>query len=155
MIAASTPEGQRSRSKAITASATAMIAQTPAARPSTPSEKLTTFISATNPTTVIAGAGVGEVQQAHEGQRDPFDDDAEVHDDQRGGDLPSELHHGRQLEAVVERAHERDHGGGDQHAVPDAFVGQPDQPRDERAGEDRKSAEQRRGRARRARARAG
>ena len=55
MIAASTPGGWRPRSKAITAIAAAMIAQTPAARPSTPSEKLTTFIIATSPSTVSTG----------------------------------------------------------------------------------------------------
>ncbi|CAB4866762.1 unannotated protein [freshwater metagenome] len=51
-IAAKTPAAARSRSKAITENATAPIAQTPAARPSIPSEKLTTFIRATSPITV-------------------------------------------------------------------------------------------------------
>ncbi len=55
VIAASTPGCSRPRSKAITANAAAMIAQTPAVRPSTPSEKLTTFIIATSPTTVSTG----------------------------------------------------------------------------------------------------
>ncbi len=53
--AASTPGGARPRSNAITAIAAAMIAHTPAASPSTPSEKLTTFIIATSPTTVSTG----------------------------------------------------------------------------------------------------
>ena len=39
----------------MTVIAKAMIAHTPAARPSTPSEKLTTFIIATRPTTVSSG----------------------------------------------------------------------------------------------------
>jgi hypothetical protein len=39
----------------MTAIAAAMIAHTPAARPSTPSEKLTTFIIATRPMTVSTG----------------------------------------------------------------------------------------------------
>ncbi len=55
VIAASTPGSWRERSKAITAIAAAMIAQTPAASPSTPSEKLTTFIIATRPITVSTG----------------------------------------------------------------------------------------------------
>ena len=55
VIAASTPGCSRPRSKAITAIAPAMIAQTPAARPSTPSEKLTTFIRKTRPSTVTIG----------------------------------------------------------------------------------------------------
>ena len=55
VIAASTPGCSRPRSKAITAIVAAMIMHTPAARPSTPSEKLTTFIIATSPTTVSSG----------------------------------------------------------------------------------------------------
>jgi hypothetical protein len=55
VIAASTPGGWRSRSNAITAIAAAMIAHTPAASPSTPSEKLTTFIIATSAITVSTG----------------------------------------------------------------------------------------------------
>ncbi len=145
MIAASTPGAQRSRSNAITASAAAMIAQTPAARPSTPSEKLTTFISATRPTTVIAAPALGKCSRPTKGSAISFDFDAEVHDDQRRGHLPGELHQRRQVEAVVERPHHRDEGGGDQHAVPDPFVGQPDEPGHERAGEDRQAAEQRGG----------
>jgi len=53
--AASTPGCARFRSNAITATATAMITHTPAARPSTPSEKLTTFIISTRPITVRIG----------------------------------------------------------------------------------------------------
>ncbi len=68
MIAASTPGAQRSRSNAITASAAAMIAQTPAAKPSTPSEKLTTFISATRPTTVIAPPALGKCRTPTKGR---------------------------------------------------------------------------------------
>ena len=56
-----------------------------------------------------------------------------------------------QLEAVIERADERDHRGGEQHAVPQLRLrfagvagGQPDQAGDERAREDRKAPEQRR-----------
>jgi hypothetical protein len=46
----------------MTANAAAMIAHTPAARPSTPSEKLTTFIITTRPITVSTGpASAGPV----------------------------------------------------------------------------------------------
>jgi len=55
VIAASTPGCGRPRSNAITVMLAAMIMQTPAARPSTPSEKLTTFIIATRPITVRIG----------------------------------------------------------------------------------------------------
>jgi hypothetical protein len=51
-IAARTPALVRPRSNAITEKATALIAHTPAASPSTPSEKFTTFISPTMPMTV-------------------------------------------------------------------------------------------------------
>ncbi len=43
------------------ANAAAEIAQTPAASPSTPSEKLTTFISSTRPSTVSRVAEVAEL----------------------------------------------------------------------------------------------
>ena len=49
VIAASTPAASLSRSKAMIANAAAEIAQTPAARPSMPSEKLTTFMIADQP----------------------------------------------------------------------------------------------------------
>ena len=55
VIAASTAGCWRLRSKAITAIAAAMIAHTPAASPSTPSEKLTTFIITTSPSTLSTG----------------------------------------------------------------------------------------------------
>ncbi len=53
--AASTPGARRLRSNAITASAPAMIAHTPAASPSAPSERLTMFIIPTRPITVRIG----------------------------------------------------------------------------------------------------
>ncbi len=55
VIAASTPGSARSRSNAMIASVPAMITHTPAASPSTPSERLTTFIITTSPITVSAG----------------------------------------------------------------------------------------------------
>ncbi len=53
--AASTAGCPRPRSNAITVIAPAMIVITPAASPSTPSEKLTTFIISTSPSTVNTG----------------------------------------------------------------------------------------------------
>ena len=113
-IAASTPGCSRPRSKAITAIAAAMIAQTPAASPSTPSEKLTTFIISTRPSTVRIGPalvapGVGEVQFADERQRDRLHRHAVVHDDHRREDLAGELRRRVQVEAVIERADDHDH----------------------------------------------
>jgi hypothetical protein len=55
VIAASTPGSARSRSNAMIASVPAMITHTPAASPSTPSDRLTMFIITTRPTTVSAG----------------------------------------------------------------------------------------------------
>jgi hypothetical protein len=97
----------------------------------------------------VRHAGVGEMQQADEGQRDRLHRNAEMHDDHRRDDLAGELHHGRQLEAVVEGADDRYHRRGQQHATPQFVVfvvagGQPDEDRDERSGEDRQPSEQRR-----------
>jgi hypothetical protein len=98
----------------------------------------------------IRDAGIGKGQRADERQRDRLHGDAIVHDDHRRHDLARELDQRRDLEAVVERADERDHARGEQHAMPQLMIlaepaRQPDQPGDERAGKDRKPAEQRRG----------
>ena len=58
VIAASTPAASFCRSNAITANAAAEIAQTPAASPSMPSEKLTTFITPTSPSSVSTSPAV-------------------------------------------------------------------------------------------------
>ena len=52
IAAASTPASTRSSERAITAKVIAAIVHTPAARPSTPSVKFTTFITATRPSSV-------------------------------------------------------------------------------------------------------
>ena len=98
---------------------------------------------------------VRELQQAHERQRDVLHDDSVVHDDQRREHLPAELQDGVQVEAVVERADDRDHGRREEHPVPvhrprsgaaARFArGQPDERRHERAREDREPAEERHG----------
>ncbi len=97
----------------------------------------------------VRHAGVRERERADERQRDRLHRDPEVHDDDGGRHLTRELGGRRQLEAVVERADERDHRRRQQHAAPQLVFGpiarrQPDQHRDERPGEDRKAAEQRR-----------
>ena len=103
----------------------------------------------------VGGAGVGEMKRADPRQRDRLHRDAEVHHDHRREHLTGELQHGGQLEAVVERAHERDHAGAQQHALPQVRLlavarGQPDQPRGERSAEDREAPEQGRGAVRQA-----
>jgi len=72
-----------------------------------------------------------------------------VHDDHRGHDLPRELDQRRDLEAIVQRTHQRDHPRGQQHTVPQLMVfaearRQPDQPGEERPREDRQAAQERR-----------
>ena len=102
------PAWLRSRSKAMIAKVIALIAQTPAASPSTPSEKLTTFITATRPTTVSGPPASPKSTAPTNGQRDVGDLDARRHGDHGGDDLARELDHRRQVEAVVEGADERD-----------------------------------------------
>ena len=97
----------------------ALIAQTPAARPSTPSERLTTFITATRPATVSGPPASPKLDRADERQRDVGDLDARRDGDAGRDDLAGELGAGREVEAVVEGADERD---------------------DDRAGQDRPSA---------------
>ena len=101
----------------------------------------------------VGDARVGEREFADEGQRDRLDGHAEVHRDHRRHELPDELHRRMQVEAIVEGPHDRDHGRREQHAVPqlglvfpqvDDAGRQPDPARDERTGEDRQPAQQRR-----------
>ena len=129
--------------------ATALIAQTPAARPSTPSEKLTTFMTSTSPTTVSGPPADAEVDRADERQREVRDLDAGRDRDRRRQDLAGELEAGRQVEAVVERADDGDQrraGEDPAHAVL-GHAGEVEQRRrdQEHGGEDRQPAEQRRG----------
>ena len=93
------------RLKAITAKATPTIAQTPAARPSTPSEKLTTFIIPTRPIAVSVGAAAPKRLVPEQRERDVGDVDAADGDgDGRRADLARELDRRMEVEAVVERA---------------------------------------------------
>jgi len=102
----------------------------------------------------VGDARVGEGQFADERQRDRLHRHAEVHDDDRREHLAEQLDRRRQVEAVVDGPHERDHRRRQQHAVPQlvlVFVsghvarGKPDQSGHQRAREDRKAPQQRRG----------
>ena len=100
-----------------------MIAHTPAASPSTPSEKLTTFIIATRPITVSTGPAfvtpaLGKCSWPMNGSVIAFTATPKCTTITAASTWPSELDAGRQVEAVVERADQRDHGRGEQHAVP-------------------------------------
>ena len=121
--AASTPGCWRPRSNAITVIAPAMIVQTPAARPSTPSEKLTTFIIATSPITVSTGPAFvipafGKASVPTNGSVIAFTATPKCTTITGRDELAGELDDRRQLEAIVERADERDHPCREQHAVP-------------------------------------
>ena len=71
------------------AKATAEIAQTPAARPSTPSEKLTTFISATRPSTVSTPPSAAEVHEVEERSVMLSTETPELHEDSAAATWPS------------------------------------------------------------------
>jgi hypothetical protein len=95
----------------------------------------------------VGGARVGEVQGAHERQRDRLDGDAEVHDHDGRRDLAGELHDWRQVEAIVERAYGGDERRCQQDAMPHLPAraearGQEGKHCDEHPGEDRQTAEQ-------------
>jgi hypothetical protein len=74
-----------------------------------------------------------------------------VHDHDSRDQLAGELHRGVQIEAVVERADERDDPRTEQHAVPQlrrlraVSRRQPDQAREQHSAEDREPSEQWRG----------
>ncbi len=94
----------------------------------------------------VRHARVRKSERADERERDRLHGDAEVHDDHGRDDLACELDYGRQLVAIIERADERDHTGGEQHAMPQLMffaepAREPDQPGDERARENRQAAE--------------
>ena len=124
--------------------AAAEIAQTPAASPSMPSEKLTTFISATSPSSVTRAAELAQVHVADERQRERVDGA------RRRGRGSAPPRPGRaasrpaEVADVVDRPHDRDQRGAARIASRALVVGHEQQPGDERAGEDREAAEQRR-----------
>ena len=101
--AARMPAASSRRSKAMTAKPTAEIAQTPAARPSTPSEKLTTFMTSDEADQRQRAAEVAEVDAADEREREVVDADAGEHADQPRRDLAEQLQPRRQVDEVVEQ----------------------------------------------------
>jgi hypothetical protein len=99
----------------------------------------------------VGEARVRERERAGERQRNRLHRNAEVHHDHRCQHLPEQLDRRVQVKAVVEHANTRDHGGGQQYAVPQLRLlfarvtsGQPHQAGDQRPGEDRKTTQQRR-----------
>ena len=142
--AARMPAASRPRSNAMTAKPIAAIAQTPEARPSTPSDRLTTFMTTTRPISGQRAAQLAEVDAADERQREVVDADAREHADQRGGDLPQQLHARREVAQVVEQPDRGDQDRGGEDAAHLGRDGQEDDARHEHAGEDRQPAEQRR-----------
>ena len=124
--------------------ATAEIAHTPAARPSTPSEKFTTFISTTSPSTVTGPPRSPSSTRCTNGSVNVSTFTPEVTSTTAAAICPASLISRVQVEDVVERADDRDQRRGGEDALGALVVGQEDQPRDERAAEDREPAEQRR-----------
>ncbi len=150
VTAASTPAESRWRSNAITANAAAEIAHTPAASPSMPSEKLTTFMIADQPEQRQHVAGGAELDAAQERQRDDVDADAGEHQHQRGGHLAGELGARAELAPVVERADRRDQRRAAEDPLDRLRERHEQQRRHQHGGEDRQAAEQRRRLARQA-----
>ncbi len=93
-------------------------------------------------------ARVGEAQPAHERQRYVMHHHPVVHDHKRRHDLPRELDRRVQIEAIIQRPHNRDQRGAQQHPLPHAArraaVGQPSHTRHQHPREDRQAAQQRR-----------
>ena len=125
------------------ANVAAAIVHTPAARPSAPSVKFTTFITATIPTSVSALPQSSEVERVDERQRHVLDPDAGGNRDRRGRELARELDRRVQpvRAPVVDRA---DEGDGERAADDAARLAVPreeDERRDHHGGEDREAAE--------------
>jgi hypothetical protein len=89
-------------------------------------------------------AGRAELDTADERQRDHIDRHAREHQHERRRDLAGELGRRPELAPVVERADRRDQRRAGEDALDLVGHRQEQQPRDERAGEDREPAEQRR-----------
>ena len=145
MSAASAPASSRPYDRAMIANVAAAIVHTPAASPSAPSVKFTTFITATIPTSVSAlPARLAQADGIEERQRHVVHVDACPHRYRGRRELPGELD--RRVEAavapVVQRAHERDR---QQRAADDAarlpVPGQEDERRHHHRGKDRQTAQ--------------
>ena len=128
----------------MTAKPMAEIAQTPAASPSTPSEKLTTFITATSPSSVSGPPSSPRSTRPRNGNVKSSTRTPESTQISAAADLPEQLHAGREVADVV-----GDADGGDQRRRAEDAAhlragGQEQRARHEHAGEDRQPAEQRR-----------
>ncbi len=154
--AARTPAALRSSERAMIARATAEITQTPAARPSTPSIRLITLITATMPTTVPTSprstappqgrpmrSTEAGIERAEEGEGEALDRDAGGDGDDHGDDLAEQLPGGAELVDVVEDADHGDHDGAGEDRPGLGVPGKPDQRRDGDRDEDREAAEPR------------
>ena len=133
VIAASTPAASRPRSKAMIAKATAEIAQTPAARPSTPSEKLTTFITATMPSTVSGPPKSPNSSAPRNGKVMFSTTTPALTSTSAASTWPASLAHGRQVAHVVDRADDGDQRRGDQDPARALVVGHEDERGDQHA----------------------
>ncbi len=132
----------------MTANTAAAIAQTPAARPSIPSEKFTTFMTATSPTTVSGSPAEPKSTAPMNGNVMFVTSTPACTGMIAATDLPGELDDRRQVEPVVQRPDERDDDRSEQDAV-DAVVGarrpvEEERGADEDPGEHRQTPEQRR-----------
>ena len=141
-IAASMPAVVRPRSNAMIENATAEIAHTPAASPSTPSEKFTTFISTTSPSAVTGAPRSPSSTRCTNGSVNASTATPEVTSTTAAATCPASLIEPVQVEHVVERADDRDQRGGGEDALRALVVGQEEQAR--------RRARRRRSRARRA-----
>ena len=103
MQPASTPAASSCRSKAMTAKPIAEIAQTPAASPSTPSEKFTTFITATRPSRVSGPPRSPRSTRPTNGNVKLSTRTPESTQIRPAADLPEQLDAGREVADVVER----------------------------------------------------
>ena len=122
------------RSNAMIENATAEIAHTPAARPSTPSEKFTTFISATSPSAVTGAPKVPELDAVQERQRERLHLHTGSRARRRPASLPASLINQCRSKTSWNRADDRDQRRAGEDALR-ALVGEEDQSGDKRAAE--------------------
>ena len=121
----------------------AEIAQTPAASPSTPSEKLTTFITATSPSSVSGPPSSPRSTRPRNGNVKSSTRTPESTQISPAADLPEQLEAGRELADVVDDADRGDERRGAEDAAHLRAGRQEQRARDEHADEDRQAAEQR------------
>ena len=129
---------------ASTANVTPEMPQTPDASPSSPSRKLTMFITATIQRTVSGTpTQAGRSTAPTNGKREVVDPDAERGRDRRGQHLAGELRHRREAAEVVDRADDARDRRADHDAAHLARQVEEGERRHEDAEEDREPAEPR------------